>query len=63
MCKVSESAYKHFRQEKHGIRACCNLLSPQEIHEKTQDIDLLEYFLSRKDTITCDVDKLTETLT
>jgi len=62
MSRVSDGAYKIYREEKHGIRACCNTLSEEEIELRHDDIEMLEYFLKTKNS-TCDINKLIEVLT
>lgn len=63
MFKVSDSAYKLYRERKQGIRACCGVLSMDELKEIVADIDLLEYYINTKNTNGVDIDKLIETLT
>lgn len=60
---MSDSAYKIYLEKKQGIKACCGVLSMNELKELSKDIDLLIYFLNTKNDTGVDIDKLFENLT
>lgn len=63
MCKVSKAVYNKVKEKRYGIKACYGEMDNRTIAELSEDIALLKYFTTTKNTIACDVDKLIETLT
>lgn len=63
MCRVSKAVYNKMKEKRYGIKACYGELDNQTIEELSNDIELLSYFTTTKNTVTCDLDKLIENLT
>lgn len=63
MCKVSKGVYNKVKEKRYGIKACYGELDDKTIEDLFEDIELLSYFTTTKNTIVCDLDKLIENLT
>ena len=63
MCRVSKGVYNKMKEKRYGIKACFGELDDKSIQELSDDIELLQYLTTTKNTVSCDLDKLIENLT
>lgn len=61
MSRVSEGAFKFYREKRFGIRSCCDDLTKDELIELNEDIQLVKFLTKCKSGK--DVEKIIENLT